>query len=171
MEIATKTIEKIFERKVVPFISVMGVDTASRTGWCKITTNPKYITLDYSFIDIQTKNKYHKYNQYIDIFFSLLSQNTDIIIIEETYYGKNVKTFQLLSRLGGLVYAVAHKLGIKEKSFILAVSARKALGFKGNIKKAIIHKQFIKKMNLKLNDEDVIDAMILALTGIFEEEK
>ena len=171
MNIATKILEKKFNRKIVPSISVVGVDTASRTGWCKISTSLDFVTFNYSFIDIKTKNKYYMYNQYIDIFDGLLTQDVDTIIIEETYYGKNVKTFQLLSRLGGLVYAVAHRLRIKDKYFILATSARKNLGFKGNLKKEIIHKQFIKKLNLKIDDEDIIDAMILALNGIFEEEK
>ena len=171
MNIATKTIEKIFKRKVIPFVSVIGVDTASRTGWCKIYTKPDYVTFNYAFIDIKAKNKYYKYNQYIDIFSGLLNQKVDAVIIEETFYGKNVKTFQLLSRLGGLVYAVAHRLGIKDKYFMLATSASKNLGFKGNLKKEIIHKQFIKKLSLKLDDKDIIDAMILALTGILEEKK
>ena len=88
------------------------------------------------------------------------------MIIEESFYGRNVKTFQMLSRLGGFAYAVAHLNGLKEKKFLLATTARKNLGFKGNLKKKVIQKEFIKKLKLQLEDEDIIDAMILALNGI-----
>ena len=170
MKLKTKLIEKAFKGKVIPFITVMGIDTASRTGWCKATTAPDYVTFDYNFTDIKTRDKYYKYNQYIDIFTNLLKSEIDIIVIEETYYSKNVKTFQLLSRLGGFVYAAAHTVGIKDKRFILATSARKKLGFKGNLKKQIIQKQFIKKLKIKIDDEDIIDAMVLAMNGILEEK-
>ncbi len=170
MKLKTKLIEKAFKRKVIPFILAMGVDTASRTGWCKATTAPDYVDFDYNFIDIKTRDKYCKYNQYINIFSSLLNSEIDIIVIEETYYSKNVKTFQLLSRLGGFVYAAANRAGIKNKRFILATSARKKLGFKGNLKKQIIQKQFLRKLKIKIDDEDIIDAMILAINGILEEK-
>ncbi len=167
LKIKTKKLEKIFGKKVIPFIECMGVDTASRTGWCLAITDPDYITFNYSFIDIKTTDKYFKYNQYIEIFSGLLKKNY-ILIVEESFYSKNVKTFQMLSRLGGYVYAMGHMIGIQDKRFILATSARKFLGFKGNAKKQIIQKEFIKKLNLQFDDEDIIDAMILALNGVFE---
>ena len=167
MKIQTKKIEKIFGKKVIPFISVIGIDIATRTGWCRITTDPKKITLDYSFINISTANKYFKYNQYIEIFSKILHRG-DIVIIEESFYGRNVKTFQLLSRLSAFAYTIAQLKGISAKRFLLATTARKELGFKGNLKKEIIQKQFLKKLKIKIDDEDIIDAMILSLTGILE---
>lgn len=108
--------------------------------------------------------------QYIEIFDKIISKNDDLVI-EETFCGINIKTFQLLSRLGGFVYTVAHLKGVQNKKFILATTARKYLGFKGNSKKKDIQKEFCSQLNIKLDDEDVIDAIILALNGILEEIK
>ena len=38
------------------------------------------------------------------------------------------------------------------------------------VKKQIIQKQFIKKLKIKIDDEDIIDAMVLAMNGILEEK-
>ena len=167
MILKTKTIEKIFGRKVIPFISVLGVDTASRTGWCRATTNPEIITLDYGFISVHTAEQHHKYDQYINAFSSIINEG-DIVIIEESFYGKNVKTFQLLSRLGAFIYMLAHQKRIEDKKFMLATTARRMLGFKGNLKKEIFQKEFIAKVKLTTDDNDIVDAIALAFVGILE---
>jgi Holliday junction resolvasome RuvABC endonuclease subunit len=92
------------------------------------------------------------------------------IIIEESFYGQNIKTFQMLSRLGGFVYAIAQLNNITDVKFLLATTARKNLGFKGNAKKEIIQKEFIQKLELKVEDNDIIDAMILVMNGIILKE-
>lgn len=165
MNISVKKIEKVFGKKVIPFLSVLGVDTASRTGWARITTDPKQIHIDYSFIDVKTTDKYFKYDEYITVFSSLIRQE-DILVIEETYYGRNAQVFQLLSRLGAFVYTIAHLKGVKEKSFILASSARKNLGLQSIAKKEVVQAEFCKKLGLKIEDNDVVDAIILALQPI-----
>lgn len=167
MKLETKKIEKIFGRKTIPFISVLGVDTASRTGWCRATTDPENILLEYGFIDVKTPERHQKYDQYLNAFGSLI-HDEDIVIIEESFYGKNVKTFQLLSRLGAFIYALAYLKGIKDKQFMLATTARRILGFKGNLKKEIIQQQFSEKVHLTTDDNDIIDAIILAFCGILE---
>jgi len=173
MKLKTKLIEKAFKRKVIPFVSAMGIDTASRTGWCKATTDPNYVTFDYNFIHVKTRDKYSKYNQYIDIFSAF--PMADKIIIEEAFLkffrGKGaVKGFQLLSRIGMTAYTSFYLRGKRDSEFMLASTARKNLGFLGNAKKELIHKQFKKLLKIKIDDEDIIDAMILAINGILEEK-
>ena len=170
MKICTKTIQKAFDRKVIPYITCMGIDTASRTGWCTITTSATECRFDYGYIDMKGQDKYFKYKHYIEIFYQMLKPEYKVII-EETFYGRNVKTFQMLSRLGGFIYAIAHLIGVKDKDFMLATTARKNLGFKGNAKKQEIHKQFREKLDIGTDDEDIIDAFILALNGIIVKEK
>lgn len=166
----TRKIEKALNIKIIPFLTCMGVDTASRTGWCRLSTDPDNIRLDYGFISIKTPDKYFKYNQYIEIFKDMLLES-DILIIEESFYGRNVKVFQMLSRLGGFVYALAHLNGVKEKRFLLATSARKNIGLKGNLKKEIIQKIFCEKIDLEIEDNDIIDSIILALNGVIERKE
>lgn len=168
MRMKTKKLESTFHKKIKRDVSCIGIDTASRTGWARITTGKTYCDIDYGFVDVATPNKYFKYNRYINIFQSILKPN-DIVVIEETYYGRNVKVFQLLSRLGAFVYTVAHLMNVPKIYFILATTCRKQLGFPGNLKKQVIHKMFKERLDIKIDDEDVIDAIMLALTGILEE--
>ena len=165
--ISNKKIEESFQKKVITNISCIGVDTASRTGWCVVDTTDTECIFNYGFVDIKNQDKYFKYKQYIEIFQSLLKSHYKVII-EESFYGRNVKTFQMLSRLGGFVYAVAHLKGVEDKSFLLATSARKGVGIKGNLKKPLAHIEFKKKLGIDIDDEDIIDAVILALNGILE---
>jgi hypothetical protein len=74
----------------------------------------------------------------------------------------------MLSRLGAFAYSSAYLNKIPDIKFILATSARKYLGLKGNAKKKIIQKEFIKRLKLGIKDEDIVDAMILALNGVLE---
>ena len=165
MKISTKKIEKNLGIKLIPFVTCLGIDTASRTGWAKIESNPDETTLDFGFIDMKNQDKYFKYDYFIRIFSGLLNPKTiNKVVIEETFYGQNVKTFQMLSRLGAFAYTLACLNGI-ERGFILASSARKKLGLKFR-KKKDVHADFLSKLKLDLDDEDVLDAIILAIGGI-----
>jgi len=165
--IKNKKLEKAFNKRIIPGITCLGIDAASRTGWCKIETDLNHIKLDYAFIDIKSKDRIFKYNQYLQIFNSF--PLVDRVIIEESYYSRNVKGFQMLSRLSGIIYAVLRLRKVEDISFILASTARKNLGLKGTRKKEIVHKEFSEKLETKLKDPDVIDAFILALNGILED--
>lgn len=174
LTIKTKKLEKAFNIKIIPFITCLGVDTASRTGWCVVSTDPDNVIFKYDFIDVKSKDILARYNYYIEFFSNL--PKCPIVRIEEAhlkfYRGKGaVKSFQKLSRFGMIIYTVNHLKGVKDKKFITASHARKMLDFKGNDKKEIIHKQFIKKLNLKLTDQDIIDAMILSINGVINEKQ
>lgn len=177
LSIKTKKIEKIFNKKVIPFITVLGLDTATRTGWCRITTDPDYVNMDYAIIHIDTTDRYFKYNEIIQMFSNLV-RTKERVIIEDTYLkifkiknrtimSSNPKTFRLISRIGAIAYTLAY-LNKCNVEFLMASTARKNLGFKGNQKKKLFHKEFLKKLNIKVEDEDIVDAITLALNGILE---
>jgi len=173
IKLSKKKIQKEFGRKVEPLVNCLGVDTASRTGWCKIITGAEdvdTIEVDYGFVNIKSTDKYFKYNQYIEIFSNMLTKDLRIVI-EESFFGQNAKTFQMLSRFGGFIYALAHIRGIRDKYFILATSSRKFLGIKGNMKKKLVQEEFRKRMELEVEDDDIIDAIILAFNGILEPDQ
>jgi len=173
LTISNKVLEKAFNRPVKKHVVCLGVDTASRTGWCKVKTNDTESVFDYGVIAVDSTSTYYKYNQFIEIFNKIIEQD-NVVVIEESYCGINIKTFQLLSRLGAYVYAIAFFKGVKDKRFTLATTARKFLGFKGNLNKKKIHKEFKQRLSLDLiyiDDEDVIDAFILALNGILEDSE
>ena len=164
INIKIQNLEKKLGKLIKRNITVLGIDTASRTGWVKITVNSK-VKIDYGFIDITSKDRYFKFNQMIEIFPDLI-KGCDKVIIEDVYLKFNVMIHAMLSRIGMIVYVLAHQLGIKEKEFMWASTARKNLGLKGNAKKEEMHKEFKEKYNINIEDEDIMDALILAMNGI-----
>jgi Holliday junction resolvasome RuvABC endonuclease subunit len=147
---------------------ILGIDTASRTGWCIAKSNSKNIEFNYGFIHIDTKNDYFKYNEIIKVFDSIIKPEYDVII-EDTFFRFNPKMFRLISRIGAIAYTLAHIKGCKAE-FIAPSPARKNIGFKGNVKKAIFQKAFLDKIKFELTDIDIIDALVLSLNGLIKKE-
>lgn len=171
IKINISTIEKAFGKQVIKNIVCLGVDTASRTGWCKATVNGSYIIFEYGFIDIESKDITFKYNRYIDFFKQYFeNQKIDKVIIEEAYYGRNVKSFQKLSRFGMIVYMAAYLKDINRK-FLPPSESRKSIGLikMGNKPKEEVHKALKSKIDLGIEDVDIIDSFILCFTGILQE--
>ena len=162
--------EKLLGLKVQKNVKVLGFDTASRTGWARARTDASRCFIDYGFIDVESKDLYYKYNQCINIFNSVVTDE-DIVVIEETFYSKNVRVFQMLSRLGAFIYTLCQLKGIKHKYFLSAISARKKLGLPVH-KKEIVHKAFLQKVpDIKIDDIDILDAIILAFCGLTKESE
>jgi Holliday junction resolvasome RuvABC endonuclease subunit len=162
--LSVEKLEKQLGKLIRRNITVLGVDTASRSGWCRITVNAK-VHIDYGFIDIDSKDRNFKFNQMIDIFPQLL-EGCDKVVIEDVFLKFNVMIHAMLSRIGMIVYVLAHQKGIKEKEWKMATSARKDIGLKGRGKKEEVHKEFREKMELDITDIDIVDSIILALSGI-----
>ena len=170
--IKIKDLETRLAKKIKRNSSAIGVDTASRTGWALIRTTEKLAFFSYGVVDIQTKDRLFKYNKFIEFFESLFYNwvNTKtIIVIEDTFFRHNPHMYAMISRFGAIVYTIAHLFGYKNKMFIRASSARAKIGLTGNAKKAQIQKQLKEKLNLNIEDKDVLDAIVLALCGLIEE--
>lgn len=149
-----------------------GVDTASKTGWCIIRPDMKYLLLEYGVLNLSSiMNHKIKYQMIHDFFNKLFAENKfDNIIIEDTFLGRNVKALAFMSRIGGIVYSNALRHNQFVGDFLLAIRARKKLGLRSNVKKAEVHKEFREKTGLEVEDEDAVDAIILALCGLLVEE-
>lgn len=170
IKIPIETIECALPVEVKKNFSTVGIDTASRTGICLAKSGTKYIHLDFSFLEMKSKNKYHKYNTLIEHMKNFFgAHKIDKIVVEETFFSRNAKVFQFLSRIGGMVYTVAHLIDIDEKEFLTATESRKRLQLPCNKKKEVVHKAFHKLIpTVKIKDIDIIDAIILALNGLIE---
>jgi len=152
------------DRKVLSF----GLDTASKTGWCLLKTVGEDIVASYGFININTPDAYFLYNEVIDCFGEIIKPEYKVIV-EDTFFRFNPKMFRLISRIGAIAYTMAHLKGCEVK-YLLATSARKKLGFKGNLKKKIFHQEFKEKLNLDITNEDILDAYALSLCGLIKED-
>lgn len=173
--ISIKELEKRLERKIEIDSLVFGIDTASRTGWCQIKTDKENAYIDYGFVDIQSKDHYYKYDKMIEFFESLIKKSFlgpptgGKVVIEDVFFGRNVNTLKMLARIGMIVYVVTKQIDVP-KTFILASTARAKLGFHGTAKKEFVHKQIAKRLKLKITDVDIVDALVLALTGLVSEK-
>jgi len=174
MKIRISSLETVLGKKIKRNTSVLGMDTAyKRTGWCIITTNKTYLNIDdYGYIDIVGDNDYTKYNTIINIFKELV-KDVKSVIIEDTFLkimrikGRtivgNPDGFKKITRVGGIAYTLARLAG-KYVEYILASSARKKIGIK-NGKKEKVQEQFKHLLSIDIEDDDIIDAIILALGG------
>ena len=164
IETAEKRLNRDFKKNTV----VLGLDTAfRRTGWCLLTTNDKDVKIEHGFINMDSKDKYYTYNNVIKVFSSLIKPGQKVMI-EDTFFRFNANMFKKISRVGAVAYTIAHLKGCKAE-YLLATQARKRIGIKATMKKKLVQAQFKKQMKLTLNDEDIIDAMIVAFAGLVEE--
>lgn len=147
-------------------VKVLGLDTALKTGWCLLELDKERCKITAGTIDLRKLGKGTERLNALIRYFDKLINNKYRIIIEDTFYSFNPAMFALISRIGMIAYVVAFKKGCSLIKFIRASHARKTIGFKGNTKKAIFQEEFIKKLGIKLEDNDIIDALVLALNGI-----
>lgn len=172
IKIQNKDLSKILDFKVNRNIKVLGIDTATRTGWCTIDSLGSTSYIDYGFIDIDVKNEGVKYDLMIDFFQKQLDNfKPDVIIIEDTFLRFNVSVLKKLSRFGMIPYVLG-KLSERQNQrfFIGPAEARKNIGLTGTAKKKVVHEEFKQKFNLEVDDEDIVDAIILAFNGVIWED-
>jgi len=174
MIIDKEKVEKALGKKLQTNIISVGVDTASRAGICTGYVKSDKLYLDTQFIHINSKDLYFKYNQLIKSFTALLTVDKPenyILIIEDTYFGKNVEVLKMISRMGMIVYMCGKLAGIENIKFIYPTSSRKALGIKGTLKKAEVHKELAKIIDIQIDDPDIADAVILCLNGLLRNQQ
>jgi Holliday junction resolvasome RuvABC endonuclease subunit len=168
-------IEKRFEIALKRNCQVLGLDTASKTGYCVAKTDEKKLILEIGFINVDVskiEDKYARnelrYNVICEALNSLIASKYETIVIEDVYYGCNILSLILLARIGAIAYTLCKVKGIKEIIWKSAVSARKLLGLPCNKKKVVVQKEFSKKLGILLKNEDEIDAIILAIVGLLQ---
>jgi Holliday junction resolvasome RuvABC endonuclease subunit len=154
----------------------LGLDTASKTGYCIAKTDSKKLVLNVGFIDVdvsKVKDKYERnqirYNVICEAFMNLIDSKLEAIVVEDVYYSGNPLTLILLARIGAIAFTLAKVKKLNRIIWKSAVQARKLLGLKCNAKKELVQKQFCKMLDTTLQNEDVVDAIILALVGLMEE--
>lgn len=174
IELDRKNLEKKLCFKLKNNITVLGLDPASRTGWCLISATDNKIKIDYGFLDIDSKDVYFKYDRMIEVFKQYIDnldskKDNKLVVIEDVFFGRNINTLKMLARIGMIIYVLATLKGIP-KYYILATQARCKLKLKGVAKKKEVQEQFLSKVNLELDDNDIVDAIVLALNGLIEED-
>ena len=175
MKLKIKTIEKKLGIKLRKNAVSLGLDTASRTGYCIARTNKISINFDIGYINLNMKEikdrKLRNELRYEEIYkrFRELIKAEYIVVVEDVFFGRNAQTLILLSRIGAIAWTIAKTKKCKEIIWKTAVQARKALGLPCNKKKIIVMEAMNKILKTKIENDDIIDAIVLALGGLINE--
>lgn len=163
-------LEKKLNKKIKKNLKVIGLDTAKITGVCFITTNSKTLSIDWCKLEFNYNNQKEMLKSMFREFGQLFD-NEDLAIIEEVFVGFSRTGSIHLAKMGTL--AIAQCLNKKiDFELILAKSARAKFfvldskKYKGRTKEAV--GEYLETIGIKTNDNDVNDAIILALCGICE---
>lgn len=185
-KIKKSTVEDFLEVKLAPNKIAIGWDVSMRsTGVAVIRTSSNYLTveiLDKIIIPKKVKDKdaLDLFIDQVDTFAKRISQlyKIDYNIIEDCFFGNNVRTLKALARHSALVYDRFRGLS-RIQYFILPTSARSKVNFKKSskeIKGTYLKKEIVNYINTALNlhlkktkDNDTADACVLALAGLVEE--
>jgi Holliday junction resolvasome RuvABC endonuclease subunit len=155
-------------------MSSLGLDTATNTGYCVAKANTKNITFDIGYFKIDVgkiKDKYKREElRYRMVYDNLkpVIKAPDIVVIENTYYSNSAKATIILSRIGGVAYAIARAKNIPSIIWRTASEARKTLGIKGNSKKEEILSIVNLLLDIDIKNHDEADAVVLALNGLIK---
>ena len=184
-KIKIKTVETFLGITLKSNIISIGWDVSMRsTGIAVIRTTDSYLIIEILDKIIISKNVEDKdaldlFIDQVDSFAKKISQiyKIDYNIIEDCFYGNNVRTLKALARHSALVYDRFRRLS-RIQYFLLPTVARSRIKFKKSSKKIKGHalkKEVIEYINvaiglkLKSKDNDICDSIVLALAGLKEE--
>jgi len=169
-----KEIEEKLNIKIKNNTISLGLDCASKTGYALCKTNKENIYISIGFINVDVKNIKNRddrnqlrYNAIYEALNSLIKKEY-IIVIEDVYYGGNVLTLILLSRIGAIAWTISKIKSCKNIIWKTAVQARKALGLPCNKKKFIVKETLNSILGTSIENDDEIDAIVLGINGLIK---
>jgi len=146
---------------------VLGLDLSTiSSGWSVLELiNNQIKIVDYGVINPpETLNQTATFGFIADNIGILLKafQPKDLII-EDTFFGKDVTVLKKLSRIAGQVQYMWWTKQRKEPYFYMAMTVRKSFpGLQGNSKKPEIVEAVNKQFKLRLKDHNIADAIVVA---------
>ena len=172
MKLKIKDLEQKLSKKIKTNYSVIGLDTAKRTGVCKIITDSTYAYFDWNFYEFNYSNQKEMLIQMYKAWDGLFKKE-NLIVVEEVFIGFSRTGSLRLAKMGTLAVGNCIKKKINFE-LILAKTARAKLKIntkkygKGKSKLAVA--DWLKTtLGINLGDSDASDATILALLGIIED--
>jgi len=170
----------------------LGVDTASITGLALISVIGSKVIINYSIFQLpkipkkiaDQMEKAEKYEQAMDSALNLIRDYKNqitvkapsILVLEQSFLSINPETFGYLRSLQGIFYSELYDSFDVIKIY-LATVARKLVGFhsvlprgtKSTEKKKEIMQFISKIIDIEIKDDNIADAILLALAGLKEE--
>jgi len=189
--ISLTKLEKNLGLKLKHNLFILGLDTASTTGICKLAINSKQVVIETSIMKIPVlpkddSDKSEKYEEALNAlllivrdFKKTISLNINSALILEQSFLKffggricNAHVFGYLRAFSGILYSELYDYFANIK-FIYPSAARKLIKFKSKLEKGEDSKkkkqEIIDWINgvtgLKLEDDNEADAVLIALGG------
>jgi Holliday junction resolvasome RuvABC endonuclease subunit len=191
MTFKIKDIEKKLGFKLKRNTYCIGIDTASTTGLAIIETDNKSLKIKTSIFKLPVVKKTDELSEkFVEkLTFMLLSirdfkekevgnkrANKTILVLENSFLSLNPVTFGLLRMLCGIIFAELFD-NFEDIKIIFPNTARKEIGFKSQLKRGSKREEKKKELidfinnifGTKETDDNIIDALILALNGLKED--
>lgn len=170
MKLKISDLENKLGYKIKKNFRCVGVDTAKRTGICFIKTGNTHVHFDWIFTEFNYNNQKEMLKQMHHEFKSLLTKE-ELAVVEEVYIGFNRMGCLRLAKMGTIFVDQCIEKGI-DFEIISAISARGKFSIntrkygKGKSKLAVA--DYLKEIEIVVDDADISDAIILGLCGICE---
>lgn len=170
MKVRIKDLESALGYTIKKNFKSVGIDTAQTTGVAFLKSDKTYIHIDSLVLGFKTKEKSEIYESMVKTFARLFSEE-DLAVIEEVFVGFSRAGSVELAKYGAFAISECIKKDIKYLT-ISAVSARAKFKIntrkygKGKSKLAVA--DFLKGLNIEVTDDNIADAIVLALIGICE---
>jgi Holliday junction resolvasome RuvABC endonuclease subunit len=191
MNFKIKDIEKKLGFNLKKNTYCLGVDTASTTGLAQLETDNKILKIKTSIFKLpEVKKTDELSDKFVEkLEFMLISirdfkknefgckkASKAILVLENSFLSFNPVTFGLLRMLCGIIFSELFDYFEKIK-IIFPMSARKAVGFKSQLKRGSKGKEKKQELIDFVNNifgttetsDDITDAIILAICGLKEE--
>lgn len=177
IEIEIEDLELVFKTKIRRNWKSMGSDTASATGWAIAWTDDKYCYCDCGVIDLKSTSTINRYRQLNSFFSEQIPDDLNRLVIEKPFLkffkkGRTrvpqVNVFRVLVAVSMIPMFVGFDRGLKNSQIIMIepTKARSKLNLPATGTKAQVQAKFLLKTGIELEEDNVVDAIILAFVGL-----
>jgi Holliday junction resolvasome RuvABC endonuclease subunit len=175
LKIPIKLIESVTGYKVKKNFTVVGLDTAKRTGVAVLKSSKTHVNIETSFVDFDNNNNSLRYKQMVTVFEDLFGDQ-DLAVIENVFVGFNAGGSLELALYGAFAISACIR---KDVPYIRVrpTTSRAKLGIKTSLKagygkgkaKLAVGDWLRDNLQIDLDDDDASDAIVLGLIGILED--
>lgn len=148
---------------------VMGIDPSTVGNAYAVLKDRELITRDVFKFKSKTDRGEVLHLIYIGITEAIKKHNPDILICEDQFAGKNIKTYGVLKEVVGVLRMAAYDCKIPMILYS-PTTVKKAVGGKGNSKKEEVAKLVNELFKIEETNMDITDACAIALTYFIENQ-
>ena len=151
---------------------IVGIDIATKTGYCIATTTEKTVTFDFSFANFSSNDEQERHGEIARFFGKMIDDKCEVII-EKAHYQRNMNTMHVLSVFNGILIGVSEMKNAKDWYLKGSSHIRSVVGI--NMKKAEkgkakqhVRQWLIDNLDLDVDNDNIADAVVIAIYGLLD---